>query len=63
MDDFEGVDMKAALNAVVDSMDATAKKFRRQRYEPKPKAPEPKSDEQADLGIDANELEALLNGG
>jgi len=63
MNDFEGVDMKAALNSVVDSMDATAKKFRRQRYEPKPKAQEPKAEEPADLGIDANDLEALLNGG
>ena len=63
MDDFEGVDIKAALNAVVDSMDATAKKFRRARYEPKPKAPEAKPEEPTDLGIGANELEALLNGG
>lgn len=62
MSDFEGVDLKAALKSVVDSMDSTAKRFRRERYQPKPKAPEPKAEEPAEPGISAGDLEALLSG-
>ncbi len=39
--DFEGVDMDAAVDAVVSDMGKAALRFKAQRYAPKPKPEEP----------------------
>ena len=64
--DFEGVDLDAAMQTVIDDMGAAARKFKSQRYAPKPKPAEPKAEEPAPAeegGPSLGELESLLNGG
>lgn len=54
--------MKAALMSVVDSMDATAKQFRRQKYAPKPKPQEEKKPDEPAADESVSELAQLLGG-
>lgn len=66
MNDFEGVDLDSALQAVVADMGDAARKFKAKRYAPKPPPPEPKAEEAApdESGMPtAGELESMLSEG
>lgn len=61
MSDFEGVDMDAAMGAVIEDMGQAAKRFKAQRYAPKPKPVEkPAAEPTQDNGPSLRELEAMI---
>lgn len=63
---MEDVDYDAAMQAVVADMGEAAKRFKAQRYAPKPPPETPKAEEpapEAEPNVTASELEAMLNGG
>lgn len=64
MNDFDGVDLDAAMQAVLDDMGEAAKKFKLKKYEPKPKAEEPKAEAAPaeEAGPSLGDLESMLNG-
>lgn len=61
--DFEGVDLEAAMDAVVADMGRVAMRAKGQKYAPKPppKAEEPAPEPEDESGMPtASELESLL---
>lgn len=63
---MDDVDMDAAVEAVIADMGEAARRFKSQRYAPKPKpeaAPEQPKAEEAEPQVSLGELESMLNGG